>query len=121
MSVHTVLSALGDPTRRQVFERLAHGPRSVGEIAAGLPVSRPAVSQHLKALCEAGLVSWEKSGRQHYYAVRRDELAALRHWLDGFWDTALDSYAEAVRRAVTDDPDRPDDRHHETPTPRSSA
>ena len=116
MPVHTSLVALGDTTRRQVFERLAHGPCTVSQVAAGLPVSRPAVSQHLKVLLEAGLVRMEKSGRQHYYAVRREELAALRHWIDGFWDTALESYADAVRRAVAD----AHDDAGPPPTPRST-
>jgi DNA-binding transcriptional ArsR family regulator len=93
------LSALADPTRRRVFERLTDGPRPVSEIAADLPVSRPAVSQHLKVLREAGLVTARKHGRQQLYSARPDGLAELRSWLDTIWGEALDRYAAAVERA----------------------
>jgi len=78
------LDALGDPTRRQVFELLRGGPRSVGELAAGLPVSRPAVSQHLRVLEEAGLVSHWREGTRHVYELDRAGVAELRSWVDGF-------------------------------------
>lgn len=102
MSRTDAFAALADPTRRAVFERLSSGPRPVVEVARGLPVSRPAVSQHLKVLHDAGLVDVERRGRQHYYGVRPEGLAELRQWLDGFWDTALQSYAEAVKRASSE-------------------
>jgi DNA-binding transcriptional ArsR family regulator len=103
VSTGTTLTALADPTRRAVFERLAGGPRPVAEVAAGLPVSRPAVSQHLRVLADAGLVTAEKRGRQQLYRVRTEGLAELRAWLDGFWDEALTSYAAAVERAAREE------------------
>ena len=92
MTYITALSALSDPTRRAVFERLRAGPASVGQIAAGLPVSRPAVSQHLKALREAGLVRDEPRGSARIYSIHTPGLRALRDWIEGFWDEALDSF-----------------------------
>jgi DNA-binding transcriptional ArsR family regulator len=92
------LAALADPTRREIFERLSGGPRAVGELAAELPVSRPAVSQHLKVLKGAGLVSDRAEGTRRLYAVDPDGLWAIRRWLDGFWDQALLAYKEAVER-----------------------
>ena len=89
MAYGTTLTVLADPTRRQVFERLRDGPRPVNAIAAGLPVSRPAVSQHLKVLKDAGLVEEHSEGARRIYALRREGLAELREWLDGFWDDAL--------------------------------
>lgn len=91
-------SALSDPTRRAVFERLAQGPRAVGEIAAELPVSRPAVSQHLKVLKDAGLVSDRPEGARRVYQIDPKGLGALRAWLDQFWALALDAYAQEVDR-----------------------
>jgi DNA-binding transcriptional ArsR family regulator len=90
------LDALGDPTRRQVFELLRGGPRSVGELAAGLPVSRPAVSQHLRVLEEAGLVSHWREGTRHVYELDRAGVAELRSWVDGFWDEALARFKAAA-------------------------
>lgn len=89
MAYATALAALADPTRRAVFERLRDGPRGVGEIAAGLPVSRPAVSQHLKVLKQAGLVADEARGTARLYRIHAAGLSELRDWLDGFWDDAL--------------------------------
>jgi DNA-binding transcriptional ArsR family regulator len=86
------LDALGDPTRRLVFERLRGGPRSVGELAEGLPVSRPAVSQHLRVLKEAGLVTDRKQGTRRLYEVDAAGMAELRDWFDSFWDEALARY-----------------------------
>lgn len=83
------LDALGDPTRRRVFELLRDGPRSVGELAADLPVSRPAVSQHLRVLADAGLVTHRRDGTRHLYEVDSDGVGALRDWVDGFWSEAL--------------------------------
>jgi DNA-binding transcriptional ArsR family regulator len=93
-----VLEALGDPTRRSVFERLAAGPSSVGELARELPVSRPAVSQHLKVLRDAGLVVDEPVGTRRVYRVDPDGLAALRSYLDGFWNRALVSFKDVAER-----------------------
>ncbi len=91
--VSGTLAVLADPTRRAVFERLAGGPRSVGEIARGLPVSRPAVSQHLKALKDAGLVDDHAEGTRRIYRIDPRGLGPLRSWLDRFWGVALDAYA----------------------------
>jgi DNA-binding transcriptional ArsR family regulator len=92
------LAALADPTRRSVFERLAERPRSVGEMAAELPVSRPAVSQHLKVLKEAGLVAERRNGTRRYYSVRPDGLAELRRYVERFWEEALSSFKAAAER-----------------------
>jgi DNA-binding transcriptional ArsR family regulator len=92
------LSALADPTRRQVFERLRAGDLPVSAIARGLPVSRPAVSQHLKVLKEAGLVSDRAEGTRRIYRIDPHGLAAMRAWLDQFWETALGAYAESVEK-----------------------
>ena len=83
------LAALADPTRRAIFERLGRRPMSVGELAAGFTVSRPAVSQHLKALKEARLVKHRKSGTQNIYRVDPEGIAALRRYLDNLWSRAL--------------------------------
>lgn len=93
-----VLDALGDPTRRLVFKRLRGGPRSVGEIAEGMDVSRPAVSQHLKVLKAARLVVDRAEGTRRLYAVDPRGVTALRGWLDGFWDRALGAFKEAAER-----------------------
>jgi DNA-binding transcriptional ArsR family regulator len=95
------LDALGDPTRRAVLERLAAGPRPVGEIADGLPVSRPAVSQHLRVLREAGLVTVRREGARRVYAVDPSGLADLRAYLDSFWNQALASFKDAAERTPT--------------------
>ena len=86
-------AALADPTRRQVFERLGAGPRAVGELAQGLPVSRPAVSQHLKVLKEAGLVTDRPDGARRVYQIDPQGLGQIRAWLDQFWDVALAAFA----------------------------
>jgi len=91
-------AALADPTRREVFERLAHGPLPVGELARGLPVSRPAVSQHLKVLKDAGLVTDRPEGARRVYQIDPHGLGQIRAWLDQFWDTALDAFKAAVER-----------------------
>jgi DNA-binding transcriptional ArsR family regulator len=93
------LAALADPTRRVIFERLADHPRAVGELAGELPVSRPAVSQHLKVLKEAGLVVDAPSGTRRVYRVDPDGLAALRAYLDGFWNRALRAFKDAAERS----------------------
>src|SRR5258707_8835852 len=88
MAYGTALAALADPTRRHVFERLKSGPKAVGAIARGLPVTRPAVSQHLKVLKEAGLVADRPEGTRRLYYIDPDGLGALRRSLDKFWDEA---------------------------------
>jgi DNA-binding transcriptional ArsR family regulator len=93
-----VLDALGDPTRRLVFKRLRSGARSVREIAEGVAVSRPAVSQHLKVLKAARLVVDRAEGTRRLYAVNPHGLELLRGWLDGFWDKALAAFKEAAER-----------------------
>src|SRR5215475_2358865 len=96
---NAVFAALSDPTRRKVFERLQSGGRSVSEIARGFPVSRPAVSQHLKVLKQAGLVADRAEGTRRVYYIDPQGLAAVRKWLDQFWDVALAAYAAEVERA----------------------
>ena len=88
------IAALGDPTRRAVFERLRHGPRAAGELAEGLPVSRSAVSQHLGVLLEVGLVTQRREGTRRLYRVDPDGLGALRSYFDDLWGAALQSAAE---------------------------
>jgi len=92
------LVALGDPTRQAIFELLADGPRPVGEIAAHLPVSRPAVSQHLRILKDAGIVSDRAVGTRRLYEIDPNGVAAMRTYLDRFWEKALDAFARAVER-----------------------
>jgi DNA-binding transcriptional ArsR family regulator len=96
MTYTNLWAALADPTRRQVFERLKSGPRAVNVLARGLPVSRPAVSQHLKVLKEAGLVSDRAEGRSRVYHIDPHGLGALRRWLDQFWDEALENFRAEV-------------------------
>jgi DNA-binding transcriptional ArsR family regulator len=96
MTNASVLAALADPTRRSVFERLRCGPASVGEVAADLPVSRPAVSQHLKVLKLAGLVIDRPNGARRVYYIDPDGLGELRRWLDQFWDDALEAFKNEV-------------------------
>jgi DNA-binding transcriptional ArsR family regulator len=96
MTYALALTALADPTRRAVFERLRSAPASVGELAAGLPVSRPAVSQHLKALRLAGLVADRSEGTRRVYYIDPDGLGELRQWLDRFWDDALVAFKQEV-------------------------
>jgi DNA-binding transcriptional ArsR family regulator len=90
--------ALGDPTRRAVFKRLRAGARSVGEIAKGMDVSRPAVSQHLRVLKEARLVTHRAEGTRRLYAVDTTGLDEVRRWLDGFWDETLAAFKTAAER-----------------------
>ena len=90
--------ALGDPTRRAIFERIADRPRPVGELARELPVSRPAVSQHLKVLKEAGLVTDRRAGNRRIYQVDPDGVGALRAELDRFWNQALATFQEVVEQ-----------------------
>lgn len=104
-----VAAALGDPTRLAIVERLAVRPRAVGELAAELPVSRPAVSLHLKVLKEVGLVKDVRSGTRRIYQLDPAGLVALRSFLDQLWTRALTSFAEAV-----DDDGKPSEDHKES-------
>jgi DNA-binding transcriptional ArsR family regulator len=92
------MDALGDPTRRAIFERLGGGPVSVGRLADGLPVSRPAVSQHLKVLKDAGLVVDRPVGNRRLYHLNPAAVVQVRDWFDRFWDRALTAYQAAVER-----------------------
>ena len=96
------LEALADPTRRLIFERLAKGAQPVGRLAHGLPISRPAVSQHLAALKAAGLVSDHAEGTRRIYRIDPNGLAAMRSWLDRFWTATLEAYAAEVERPEED-------------------
>ncbi len=98
MPYRNALEALADPTRRLVFERLRGGPSAVGRLAHGMPVSRPAVSQHLKVLKEAGLVSEEQDGTRRIYRIDPAGLGRLRAWLDQFWESALDAFKAEVEK-----------------------
>jgi DNA-binding transcriptional ArsR family regulator len=91
-------TALGDPTRREIFERLASRPSAVGELAKDLPVSRPAVSQHLKVLKDAGLVIDRREGNRRIYQVNPDGIGALRAYLDQFWNRALAAFKVAAEQ-----------------------
>jgi DNA-binding transcriptional ArsR family regulator len=91
-------TALGDPTRRAIFERLAERPRAVSELASELPVTRPAVSQHLKVLKDAGLVVDTRAGKQRIYRLEPDGLGPLRADLERFWSQALAAYKTAVEQ-----------------------
>src|SRR6476646_8947274 len=102
MTYDNALAALADPTRRQVFERLKAGPQAVGAIARGLPVSRPAVSQHLRVLKVAGLVPGRPEGTRRVYHIDPHGLGALRGWLDQFWDQALAVFQAEVEVGAKD-------------------
>ena len=99
MAYGNALSALADPTRRRVLESLRAGPRAVGEIAQGMTVSRPAVSQHLKVLKEAGLVTDRAEGTRRVYYLDPKGLAALRSWLDQFWNQALADFQREAEKS----------------------
>ena len=92
------LTALGDPTRRAIFERLAERPRAVGELAGELPVSRPAVSQHLKVLKDAGLVLDRRDGTRRLYQLDPTGIEAVRSYFDTFWQHALAAFKTAVEK-----------------------
>ncbi|QGZ95927.1 ArsR/SmtB family transcription factor [Terricaulis silvestris] len=101
MAYQKALAALSDPTRLAVLERLRAGPMTVGQLADGMPVSRPAVSQHLRALKDAGLVRDEPRGTARIYRIHAEGLRELRDWLDTFWDDALarfKDYAEGEKK-----------------------
>jgi len=96
MTYAKALQSLSDPTRRRVFEKLRSGPQSVGVLARGLPVSRPAVSQHLKVLKDAGLVADRSEGARRVYYIDPQGLGELRRWLDQFWTDALESFKNEI-------------------------
>ena len=98
MAYATAMDALGDATRREIMEKLRRGPRPVGEIAAGLPVSRPAVSQHLRVLKEAGLVTERKDGTRRLYRIEPKALDDLRAYFDSFWEQALAGFKAAAEK-----------------------
>ena len=99
----SVLDALGDATRREIVAVLRRGPASVAELADHLPVTRPAVSQHLRVLREAGLVAYDEQGTRNVYRLEPGGLAALRAWVDGFWDDALASFEDYAHRTHRED------------------
>jgi DNA-binding transcriptional ArsR family regulator len=103
MAYGDAITALADPTRRTIFERLRGGPMPVVEIARGLPVSRPAVSQHLRVLKEAGLVRERREGTRNFYSVNGDGLADLREYFEEFWDEALAAFKEAAEKGARDE------------------
>lgn len=96
--IERAFDALGDPTRRAIFRRVRKGNRSVREIADGMDVSRPAVSQHLKVLKSAGLVVVKIDGARRLYGVDLKGIEALKEWLDGFWDTTLAAFKRAAEQ-----------------------
>src|SRR5947199_718094 len=106
MAYDKALAALADPTRRRVFERLRSGPKAVSAIARGMPVSRPAVSQHLKALKEAGLVADRPEGARRVYFIDPHGLGSLRRWLDQFWDEALAAVQAEVELGKSEDEEK---------------
>jgi DNA-binding transcriptional ArsR family regulator len=93
-----IFAALGDPTRCEILERLRSGPRAVGEIATGMTISRPAVSQHLKVLKDSGLVTETRAGTRHYFAIAPEGIGALRAYLDELWSDALAAFARHVEK-----------------------
>jgi DNA-binding transcriptional ArsR family regulator len=98
-----VLTALADPTRRAIFERLARSPSAVGELAHELPVSRPAVSQHLKILKSAGLVTDQAAGTRRVYSVDSAGVAAIREYFEQFWQESLASFRTAASRPIQEE------------------
>jgi DNA-binding transcriptional ArsR family regulator len=98
MAYQEAFLALADPTRRRVFEQLRRGPKSVGKIAAEMPVSRPAVSQHLGVLKKAGLVRDRAEGTRRVYYIDPHGLAAIRTWLDQFWEDALSAFQAELEK-----------------------
>ena len=103
MSYQDALTALSDPMRRRILDALRHEPMPVGRLADRLPVSRPAVSRHLRLLESAALVRHEEQGTRRLYQLDRRGLEALREWLDAWWDEPLRSYAAHVEEATRDD------------------
>jgi DNA-binding transcriptional ArsR family regulator len=100
----SVLIALADPTRRAIFERVAEKPSAVGELARDFPVSRPAVSQHLRVLKDAALVRLETEGARRIYSVDPDGLAAMRTYFERFWQQSLAAFRDAASRSPKEEP-----------------
>ena len=100
MAYADVFTALADPTRRHIFEALREQPKTVGELAAGQPVSRPAVSQHLKVLESARLVGVEPRGNRRLYSIKREGLDELRRYLESFWSDVLSAYGAEISRQM---------------------
>jgi DNA-binding transcriptional ArsR family regulator len=103
MAYQSAFLALADPTRRLVFEQLRHGPKPVGIIAAQMPVSRPAVSQHLSVLKKAGLVADRAEGARRVYYIDPQGLASIRIWLDQFWEDALTAFRTELEKEGSSD------------------
>ena len=103
MTYTTALTALADPTRQSIVELLRSGPQNVAGLAGQMPISRPAVSQHLKILCDAGLLSVTPSGNRRNYALCPDGTKELRAYLDGLWGDALTAFARHVEQEIKDD------------------
>lgn len=101
MAYADVFVALADPTRRHILEDLRKRPKTVGELARHQPVSRPAVSQHLRVLHSARLVSVESKGNQRVYSIKRDGLDELRQYLESFWSDVLSAYGAEIERRMT--------------------
>lgn len=101
MSYQAALEILADPTRRAIVERLRRGPVAVVDIAGGLPVSRPAVSKHLRVMREAGMVRMREEGTRHLYELDLAKLDEVRRWLDRFWDTSLQRFKERAEKGAT--------------------
>lgn len=102
--IDRLFAALADPTRRRILDLIRVRPRAVGEIADALPVSQPAVSQHLRVLLDAGLVGVRQEGRRRIYHLQAGGLAALRAWTDRMWEDALSAYAKSFEEPVPTDP-----------------
>ncbi len=107
MTYELALQCLSDPTRRRIFERLRGGPRSVGVLARGLPVTRPAVSQHLRVLKDLGLVTHRTVGTRHIYRLDPQGIAALREYLDSLWERALNDFKAAAERSFNQGKETP--------------
>ena len=103
MAYGDAITALADPTRRAIFERLRRGPRPVSELAREFPVSRPAVSQHLRVLKQAGLVRERREGTRNFYSVNADGLVELREYVEGLWEETLDAFKAAVETETKGD------------------
>jgi DNA-binding transcriptional ArsR family regulator len=105
MTYGDAIAALGDPTRRAIFELLRRGPRPVNELASEFPISRPAVSQHLRVLKDAGLVRERRDGTRHFYSMNGDGLAELREYVESLWEEALDAFKAAAESGQKGDND----------------
>lgn len=103
MSYEDAITALADPTRRVIIDRLRRGPLAVGAIADGMPISRPAVSQHLRVLSDAGLLTVTPLGNRRLYAIAPEGVDALRRYLDTLWDDALAAFAQAAKEQAAED------------------